>query len=180
MDNGQYSIPDYGREVDSGLGDNLDRLASDIDAFENKLKYETYKEIERNIETMRESASADILPNPGFAGSILNQIMEPRPLAERLLDAESKIGGNLIPKAQNVLRQRFFFYNGYWYLEIIDSEGAMVASYQLIDGLAFKFVAGKQIDFEPNGELENLLSLIPIYEKAVKEQLYKRDFDLTA
>lgn len=182
MNNQQYQIPgSLGEAPSLEIDQMVDSFALHPKSPEVQGQYETYKQIERNIEALRDMATEDMLPNPGFAGSILNQLMTPRPLIERLIDAESKIGGNLLPQEQNAIRQRFFFYQGYWYLEFTDQQGSMVASYQLDQDTAYKFHNGKNIPFdEDSGELDNLLKTIPLYEDAISRQLYKSDFGLAA
>lgn len=181
MDSQQYQIPGLLHEASAPeLSQEADHILSYPKSPEVRGNYKTYKQIEQEIEKLRETATEDMLPNPGFSESILNRLMTPRPFIERLIDAESKIGGDLLPQSKDTIRQRFFYYQGYWYLEITDQQGAMVASYQLTDDMVYKFYGGKPIAFDDTShELDNLLTTIPLYENAVKE-LYKSDFDLAA
>lgn len=105
-------------------------------------------------------------------------------LHDKLVEAESIIGGKLFAKPAGVLEQRFWYHQGDWFYETRDAVGPMVARYQLVNGQAHKLVEGKLVHFA-DGELDNLHQMIQLYRDRVYTQLYapqapQNDFGLAA
>jgi hypothetical protein len=102
-------------------------------------------------------------------------------LHDRLVEAESIIGGGLFKKPDGVLEQRFWYHEGDWFYESHDVNGPVVARYQFINGQVIKLVEGRLVHFA-EGEVTNLHKMIELYHDKVYEQLYapKNDLSLAA
>lgn len=92
-------------------------------------------------------------------------------LHDKLVEAESVIGGTLFKKAVGISQQRFWYHQGDWFYETHDAVGPMVARYQFVNGQAHKLVEGKLVHFA-DGELDNLHRMIQLYHDCVYTQLY--------
>jgi len=113
--------------------------------------------------------------------SLFTPTMTPQALYAKLVEAESEIGGDLLPKPAGVIKQRFWYHKGDWFYETQDATGTMVARYQFLDGKAHKLVGGKPVAFA-EGEIKNLRKIIQMYHDRVYEELYapRTDRNLTA
>lgn len=98
----------------------------------------------------------------------------PRPLKERLIEAESLIGGKLFRNELPTTWQRFWFHDGDWFHERHQADGQqIVIRYQLTETSAHKLINGQEVAFDhQGGELEALLEAIKRYHHAIKRDLY--------
>ena len=153
-------------------------------------RYKFIKDMEKDISRRRSEAGEDSLPKQSMADRALEGVMNvfskikaPMSLDDKLVEAESKIGGELLPTNPDVIRQRFWFHGGDWFYEVHDSKGPMVARYQFDDDFSYKLVDGKEVEFA-EGEEARLIELVGLYYEQIKLQLYpdksKSDYDLAA
>jgi len=160
----------------------------DVQEMNERLSsYEVVKEIERKIEFYRANATEENLPKQTAlerASSALANILNnnaPRTLHDKLVEAESRIGGSKVGSQPGIISQRFWYHQGDWYYESDDANGSVVARYQFVDGQAHKLIDGKPQYFA-EGEIQNLHQTIELYHQEVYMQLYasQNDFDLAA
>lgn len=185
MTHGQYQIPQssYGSIEADIFRSTQEQAAQSIEVEVDRFAF--VKSIEDHIDSLRATATEANLPKPGIVRSLgqLISIRSPRPLEERLVNAESELGGNLLADHPTITNKRFWYYGGYWYLELKDQNGPMVASYQFTTDTAYKLAGGKEVPFDhETNELERVLALIPTYRDHVHMHLYAKrsDYDLAA
>ncbi len=162
--------------------------------------YRHIKEIERLVESYRESATEKSIPKTRIEKIISFVMPNPEPLLVRLVEKESEIGGKLIEKLStqdaNSLfsRHRLWYHDANWYYENHDQHGPAVVRYQVTDTSMHKLKNGLEYGFD-DGEQESLLILMQQYPEEIRRSLYfvddvlaelnyedlnKNDFDLAA
>lgn len=96
-----------------------------------------------------------------------------RPLQERLIDAESKLGGTLFSNTTSQpAGRRFWYFEGEWFFEqYYENAGYQVIRYQIFENSIHKLFNGREYPFSP-GEEETLLQAIRRYHSLVMNQLY--------
>lgn len=187
MANDQFQFPQI-REESSDSTDQLrhqiDELFDTPETKEILQEFERFgyiKDIENEIGSMRATATEENLPKKGIKGALVEkavQIASPRALEERLVNAEAEIGGRLIPEMEGIVFKRFFFHGGYWYLELQDKSGRQVVSYQITESAAYKLFEGREVAFDSEqNELDNLLTMISLYVKEIKLNMYEREVE---
>jgi hypothetical protein len=191
MASGQFQIPSQERFVDSST---IQEIESSFDARdvqemnEQRSPYEVVKDIEQKLESYRANATEANLPKLSAVdrarSAVTNLFVSssaPRTVHDKLVEAESIIGGSQLGTHPEIISQRFWYHQGDWFYESHDATGPMVARYQFIDGQAHKLVDGKPYYFA-DGEIQNLYRTIELYHDQVFLQLYasKNDYDLTA
>ena len=188
------------QEVESAfIGRESDELVADVESafvsFEKDPQtgeYAFIKDIEADIEVLRANANESHLPQKtaleraraGFAEVIAGRFVSsktPMSLEDKFVNAESEIGGDILPKNGDIIRQRFWYVQGDWFYEVLDARGVMIARYQFSEDLSHKLVDGRQIDFA-EGEKAALLETINRYYTQIQVELYsdKADWDLVA
>jgi hypothetical protein len=138
--------------------------------------YSYHKQLEGRIEQMRAGATeAHLPPKPAMARILNRFIAKPKsPLEDRLIEHESAIGGRLIPKHDLVATQRFWYYQGDWFLEQIEiDQTSYVSRYQISEIDAFKLYQGREVPFL-DGELKNLLTAVELYHSEIIQNLYSK------
>lgn len=185
MANDQFQFPQL-REESS---DSTEQLRHQIDELfdtpetkeilQESERFGYIKDIENEIYSMRASATEDNLPKKGIKDALVEravQIASPRALEERLVNAEAEIGGRLIPEMEGIVFKRFFFHGRYWHLELQDKAGRQVVSYQITESAAYKLFEGREVAFDAEqNELDNLLTMISLYVKGIKRNMYERE-----
>lgn len=186
----QFQIPPQEIYVDPQTIEGIDSILSpaEITALEQQetdRRYEDIKKIEQDIEALRKAADEDNLPQKSALDRALEALTlvvsknGPKTLDDRLVDAESEIGGQLFAKEPGIIKQRFWYHENDWFYEVVDAQGAMVARYQFTDGWAYKLVDGRAIAFA-EGEEAALVATARSYFTAIQTKLYpnKADYDL--
>jgi len=133
------------------------------------------KMIEEKIEQLRETANELTVPRY-LISRVFSGKSSPDDVYRKNIDAEAEIGGNQLA-AQPGVTQRFFYLEGRWYLEQVDQQGAMHASYELTRDELYKIVNGR-LSHLAEGEAQNLYMNIPVYYRNVAE-LYGQPHDET-
>lgn len=142
--------------------------------------------IEANIESFRRSATEENIPKSTAvdrAREALSKVLFPsksRPvtLIDRLVEHESRIGGQKLKSAEGIVSQRFWYHEGYWHYEETDVLGPMVARYQVIDGYLKKIDGATVIDFYKDDQVNeeaNVLDMIHQYYDQIQQELYPTD-----
>ncbi|MFZ1301337.1 MAG: hypothetical protein WAQ27_02025 [Candidatus Microsaccharimonas sp.] len=96
MANGQFIIP--GTHENEELRHQVDEAFEEILTVNPELQrslYGEYVDIQVDLEEMRAFATEATLSKGFFRRAVSALVASPRPLEERLVDAESKIGGEL-------------------------------------------------------------------------------------
>lgn len=185
MDNGQFTIPGTPE-----LSNN-EQIRRDVDAIfdgpeRQAPSFARYKQVERDIEAMRSSMTEADLPR-----SVKMRVLElftstPRSLEERLIEEESRIGGELFAQDPSVTAQRYWLHQGEWFHEryydsAAEADSRVVIRYQLTNDSAHKLVKGVEHSFD-DGEIQRLLQAIDSYYTRVQRELYtkKDDYGLAA
>jgi hypothetical protein len=92
-----------------------------------------------------------------------------RPLEERLIEAESKLGG-MIFSASNTCR--FWYFEGDWFFEQYTANvGFQVIRYQVLENSIHKLFNGIEYPFY-EGEKERLVQAIKKYYSTVSDKIY--------
>jgi hypothetical protein len=139
--------------------------------------------IEAGIESLRRAATEENIPKSTAvdrARDALSKVLFPnksRPvtLIDRLVEHESRIGGQKLKSAEGIISQRFWYHEGYWHYEETDVLGPMVARYQVVDGYLKKVDGATIIDFykdEHVNEEANVLTMIRHYYAQIQQELY--------
>ncbi len=151
--------------------------------------------IEQDIEDTRLAADISALPNDGFMGKVregMRRLMvnTSEDLERRLVDAESYIGGALVPKGKDVVSQRFWFhrvkpedastYEGVaqsqldWFWDIKMADGATIhIGYKLLHGVLIKALDGVPVPLQP-GEADSFYQMVRLYHQAIHAKMYSR------
>jgi hypothetical protein len=110
----------------------------------------------------------------GFGGILSALVLNPRPLEQRLVDVESKIGGEVFYGKNHPLVKtcRFWYFEGDWFFEqYYQNAGYQVIRYQILDNSIHKLFNGIEYPFA-EGEKETLIQAIHRYYTVVSQQLY--------
>lgn len=196
--NGQYVIP---TTPESQNDDNEARLLRGMSEGGQKvltpeaqtIAYERQKNIEARIEYLRAQATEDTLSRAqeyrkksrriksmsplevakSALENVENALKGPIPLAERLVEFEALLGGDLFKAhADDPDDQRFYYEGGEWFYRDDADVRFLTIRYQLqSDGAVYKHVDGRLTPFVA-GELHNLLQTIDTYYEVLERQLY--------
>jgi len=100
-------------------------------------------------------------------------VSSPRPLEERLIEAESKLGGMIFsPDGNSANGRRFWYFQGDWFFEqYYENIGYQVTRYQVLENNIHKLFNGREVPFA-EGEKQILIQAIKKYHAAVTEQIY--------
>lgn len=144
--------------------------------------YEEVKGIERYIDQIRETGTRDMVaeyksrhsPVPMPATVIKMTLKDPLPTL--LLEVESRIGANVVPKPSDTLDHLFFYEDGRWYYRKVYADEPSRhydVNYEIREDGMYKFVDGHAtaVPFA-EGEAEALLVNIAHYKRAVQAELY--------
>lgn len=151
------------------------RLATEI------FLYEEIKDLELEIEEMRALATESSVLRYESKNTIKRWTRhlaliakQPAPLEHRLVEIESKIGGDMLQKPAGIISQRFWFHGGDWFYEMTDEKGPLTVRFHVTNDRIYKLVGGKATAFSES-EARNLLNTIPLYFKAICRELYEKD-----
>jgi len=139
----------------------------------------SFKKTEQDIETLRKNADETTIPRYRLRVLLYlaQKLIGPRPegnLEKQLVDIESEIGGRLLTQVTGIKSQRFWYHDGNWFYEAVDTKGPLHARYQLSDTDIIKLVDGLSTMLAEE-EKQNLLATIPRYHDAIKDELYERE-----
>lgn len=110
----------------------------------------------------------------GFKGILSSLVLNPRPLEQRLIDLESRIGGEIFYGKGHPLAAscRFWYFEGDWFFEQhYQNTGYQVIRYQVFENSIHKLFNGIEQPFNV-GEKETLIRAIKKYHTIVSEELY--------
>ena len=187
MANAQFVIPGTLENKTLKYTDQeVDQAFSEVVAQNPELQKTPYSEIldkQVDLEELRAFATEANLPR-----TLSQRIMSlfapaPRPLDERLVDAESKIGGEIFfGENAEAVSARFWYFEGDWFFERnYANDGYKVIRYQVFENSMHKLYDGVEYPFS-EGEQGTLLDAIHRYHDTVSRNLYgvSKDYALAA
>jgi len=183
MDNNQFHIPSLEVQASPELIQEVESALDTPEIRELLSAFDEVKMIENRIDSYRSMATEANLPKKTRVERARDAVTNlfstnaiPRTLHDKLVEAESTIGGSprVLPSAPGVVNQRFWYQQGDWFYEVHDSVGPMVARYQFIDGSIAKLVDGKLVQLA-EGEAETIYKIIPQYHDAISELYISKD-----
>jgi len=100
-------------------------------------------------------------------------VSSPRPLEERLIEEESKLGGMIFSGVTSQTPgSRFWYFEGDWFFEqYYENVGYQVIRYQILENSMHKLFNGREVAFA-EGEKETLIQAIKRYHATVSKEIY--------
>jgi hypothetical protein len=110
--------------------------------------YDRVTLIETRLEMARADANEETIPRHTVRQALRNAVRnlvslpsKKEKLIDRLIEVEATIGGEMLPKSDTVISQRFWFDKQRdWHYEVVEANGSSYARYQVRDGQLIKSV----------------------------------------